>query len=69
LESGADMKTVRPDTEVLYTWGDDHKCMITCYPQSRWNVIGTSKNKVVLNNRNTTIEIKKDDFVRNWVEA
>jgi hypothetical protein len=43
--------------------------MITCYPQSRWNVIGTSKNKVVLNNRNTTIEIKKDDFARNWVEA
>lgn len=38
-------------------------------PTKPLNVIGTSKNKVVLNNRNTTIEIKKDDFVRNWVEA
>lgn len=63
------MKVVRPDTEVLYTWGDDHKCMITCYPQSRWKILGKTENKIMLNNKNITIEITKEDFVRNWVEA
>lgn len=59
------MNRVRPKCEILYCFGNSHKCYITCYPQQVWETI-INDNNVYLSRKNVTIEITREDFERSW---
>lgn len=63
------MEKYIPKHYILYRYGTTHKASITCQPQSRWELISKSDDKVRLTNKHTTICLRPEDFERNWVKV
>ena len=63
------MAKYRPKQYVLYIYGTDHKACISCYPQSRWELVSKADGGVTLANKHTTIHITTEDFEKHWIEV
>jgi len=63
------MNKYRPKTFIMYFYGTINKAVITCYPQSRWELVYERDDKVCLKNKHTSIELNKDDFSKHWKEV
>lgn len=63
------MKKYRPKTQIMYSYGTLYTALIWCHPQSRWTLLHDTGSIVHLTNKSVSIDISKDEFKRNWVEA
>lgn len=63
------MERYRPKQYVMYFYGTEHKACISCYPQSRWELVSESNDEVTLSNKQTTININVEDFEKHWVKV
>lgn len=63
------LKKYRPKHYISYIFGTVNTAYISCYPQSRWDLISKSTNRAILTNKNTTIYLKAEDFEKHWVEV
>ena len=63
------MAKYRPKQYVMYFYGTEYKACISCFPQSRWELIKKSDREVELSNKHTTICITAEDFEKRWVEV
>lgn len=63
------MKKYRPKKFILYFYGTVRKACISCYPQSRWELISITDKRVELANKHTSICITVEDFEQHWVEV
>lgn len=63
----------RPKTIIMYTYGLEYKAYISCYPQSRWELVFEKDNEiggmVCLRNKGISIHLTKEDFKNNWIEV
>ena len=59
----------RPKSFVMYFYGINYQALISCYPQSRWELYATKEDKVMLKNKHISIEISKEDFEKQWVKV
>ena len=63
------MEKYRPKQHTVYFYGTDYKACISCYTQSRWELVSKSNDEVWLSNRHTTINIPIEDFEKHWVKV
>lgn len=63
------MAKYRPKSYIIYFYGQEHKALISCYPQSRWELISKSDKSVGLTNKHTTIYMTAEDFERHWIKV
>lgn len=63
------MAKYRPKQYVMYFYGAEYKACISCYPQSRWELIKRTDREVALSNKHTTIYITTEDFEKHWVRV
>ncbi len=63
------MSKYRPKELVIYFYGTIYKSSISCYPQSKWELLKETFEKVTLKNKNVVIDIAREDFKKQWVEV
>ena len=63
------MSKYRPKQYVLYIYGTEYKAYVSCYPQSRWELIKRTDSEVTLANKHTTIHITAEGFEKHWVKV
>ena len=59
----------RPKHWIMYYYGTENKALISCKPQSRWNLISKTDKKAILANKHTTIHLTTEDFEKRWVKV
>ena len=63
------MEKYRPKQHTVYFYGTDCKACISCYTQSRWELVSKYDYEVVLCNKHTTIYLPIEDFEKHWVKV
>lgn len=63
------MSKYKPKTFIMYTYGTIYQAVITCYPQSRWELVYEKDNQVCIRNKYVSIALKKSDFEEYWEEV
>ena len=61
----------RPKLYILYMYTTlpGHQVNVSCYPQSKWELVASNNKLVTLRNKNVKIDIDREDFERDWKEV